>query len=81
MCKPLGWMLVNLFPSSELIGGNAEQYWLSERELEVDPTWAEHMCMGPIYCFHHLPSWDGTTSVSHYNYERCRLHACSKAQL
>ena len=74
-------MHFNLFTSSELIGRNAEQYRLTKRELEVDPTWAERMCMGPIYCFHHLPSWDGATSGSHYNYERCRLHACSKTQL
>lgn len=57
VCKPPQGMHFNLFTSSELIGGNAEQDWLTERELEVDPTWAEHMCMGPIYCFHHLPSW------------------------
>lgn len=50
-------MHFNFFTSSDLIGRNAEQYWLTERELEVDPTWAEHMCMGPIYCFHHLPLW------------------------
>lgn len=36
-------MHFNLFPSSELIGGNAKQYWLTERGLEVDPTWTEHM--------------------------------------
>lgn len=36
-------MHFNLFTSSELIKGNAEQYRLTERELEVDPTWAEHM--------------------------------------
>ena len=36
-------MHFNLFTSSELIGGNAEQYWLTERELEVGCTWAEHM--------------------------------------
>lgn len=66
--------------SSELIGGNAEQYWLREG-VRVDPTWAENMCMGPICCFHHLPPWEGATSGSHYHYERYRLHACSKAQL
>lgn len=32
-----------MFTSSELIRGNSKQYWLTERELEVDPTWAEHM--------------------------------------
>ena len=38
-----GGMNFNLFTSSELIGGNAEQYWFTARELEVDPTWEEHM--------------------------------------
>lgn len=38
-----------MFSSSELIGGNAKQYWLTERDLEGDPTWAEHM---PTFCPH-----------------------------
>lgn len=32
-----------MFPSLELIGGNAGQHWLTERNVEEDPTW-ESIC-------------------------------------
>lgn len=41
--SPCDGCILIFFPSSELIGGNAEQDWLTERNVEEDPTWTEHM--------------------------------------